>query len=211
MANTLDLSVRIGSRWSRPSQDLVEALGKFPVAHIGDAMDRLGMVDAGINPVWDGAAFAGPALTVLGPPGDNLAVIESLDHIEPGDVVVVNGFGHTHRALVGEQLSQRFANAGAVGAVIDGCIRDRAVITALQFPVFARGATPAGPFKNGPGVIGEPVAIGGVVVCAGDIVVADSDGIVIVPQARAEEILRGAVKIAEHEVEMTAEVTSAYD
>jgi regulator of RNase E activity RraA len=210
MANTLELTVRKASAWSRPPRTIVEAFKAFPVANIGDAMERLGMVDAGISAIWDGAAAVGTALPVLGAAGDNAAVIEALDHIQSGDMVVINGFGHRERALVGEQLSQRFAAAGAVGAVIDGCIRDKKTITEIRFPVFARGTTPAGPFKNGPGVIGEPVAVGGIVVAPGDIVAADADGVVVIPQARAEEILTRVIAVAEHEAEMTAEVSKAY-
>lgn len=209
MATTLELTVRRAA-WTRPPRELVKAFEAFPVANIGDAMERLGIVDGNIGPIWSGARCVGSALTVLGAAGDNAAVIEALNDIEPGDVVVVNGFGHEHRALVGEQLSQRFAAAGATGAVIDGYIRDRATIAAIEFPVFARGTTPAGPFKNGPGVIGEPVAIGGIACAAGDIVAADDDGVVIIPQARAEEILEAVKAVAVHEAEMTAEITREY-
>src|SRR6476660_6107251 len=147
MATTLELTVRT-AQWTRPSRDLVKAFEKFPVANIGDAMERLGLVDGNINPVWAGAHCVGTALTVLGAAGDNTNINEALNYIEPGDVVVINGFGHEHRALVGEQLSQRFEAAGATGAVIDGYIRDRATITEIKFPVFARGATTAGTFRN---------------------------------------------------------------
>ncbi|WP_120520268.1 RraA family protein [Arthrobacter celericrescens] len=210
MATTLELTVRTAA-WTRPSRELVRAFEAFPVANIGDAMERIGIVDGRIGTVWAGARCVGAALPVLGAAGDNAAVIEALNYIEPGDVVVINGFGHEHRALVGEQLSQRFAAAGATGAVIDGYIRDRATIAEIKFPVFARGVTPAGPFKNGPGVIGEAVAIGGIVCAAGDIVAADDDGVVIIPQARAEEILELVKAVAAHEAEMTAEITSEYN
>ena len=134
MATTLELTVRTAS-WTRPPRELVRAFEAFPVANIGDAMERLGIVDGGISPVWEGARCVGSALPVLGAAGDNAAVIEALNYIQPGDVVVINGFGHEHRALVGEQLSQRFEAAGATGAVIDGYIRDRATITEIKFPV----------------------------------------------------------------------------
>jgi regulator of RNase E activity RraA len=204
-----DPTVNIAADWSRPPADLVEAFGKFPVANIGDAMDRLGICDGGISSVWSGAACVGSALTVLTAAGDNAAVIEALEHIERGDVVVVNGFGHEHRALIGEQLAQRFRVAGATGAVIDGYIRDRATIADIRFPVFARGVTPAGPFKNGPGAIGVPIALGGIAVHAGDIVAADDDGVAIIPHERADEILEAVLAVAEHERQMTAAIPTA--
>lgn len=210
MTTTLDLTVRVVAPWVRPAADLVDAFRKYPVANIGDAMDRLGLCDGGIASMWAGARFVGTALPILTTSGDNAAVIKALELIEPGDVVVVNGFGHTHRALVGDQLAQRFAAAGAVGAVIDGAIRDQAHIAELRYPVFARGANPAGPFKNGPGVIGEAVAVGGIVCAAGDIVAADADGVIVIPAQRAEEILGRVEAVAEHEAVLTAAVTRPY-
>jgi RraA family protein len=177
--------LRIAAPWRRTPADLVRALGAFPVANLGDAMERLGMCDGGLAPVWAGARAAGCVLPVLTTSGDNAAVIEALEHSREGDLLVVNGFGHTHRALVGDQLARRYAARGVTGAVIDGAVRDRDEIASLGFPVWARATTPAGPFKNGPGVIGAPVAVGGVVVSPGDLIVTDSDGVVVVPRDRA--------------------------
>lgn len=199
-------AVRFGTGWTRPEQDLVAAFAGYPVANIADAMERLGICTGAISPIWAGARCVGPALPVLTAAGDNAAVIEVLEHIEPGDIVVVNGFGHEDRALVGENLSERFAAAGAAGAVVDGAVRDRAAIEKLSFPVFARAVTPAGPFKNGPGVIGEPVAIGGVVVAPGDIVVADEDGVAVIAQDRAPDILVRVNAVAEREAALAAEM-----
>lgn len=168
------------------------------------------MCDAGIVPISSNTDFVGFAFPVLVTAGDNAAVIKALDYIQPGDVMMINGLGHIDRALVGEQLTQRFQHAGAVAQVIDGAIRDRKVIESTGLPTFSRGTTPAGPFKNGPGVIGEPVAIGGVVCCAGDIVVGDEDGIIVIPFWRAEAVLAAVQEVARREAEMTAEVTQQY-
>jgi regulator of RNase E activity RraA len=202
--------VRIAEPWRRTPADLVTALGAFPVANLGDAMERLGMCDGGLAAVWTGARAAGSVLPVLTTSGDNAAVIEALEYAHEGDLLVVNGFGHTHRALVGDQLARRYATRGVTGAVIDGAVRDRDEIAALGFPVWARATTPAGPFKNGPGVIGEPVAVGGVVATAGDVVVADGDGVIIVPARRAEEILDAVREVVARESRLHAEVAAAY-
>lgn len=202
--------VRIAEPWQRTPADLVVALGAFPVANIGDAMERLGMCDGGIAAMWPGACAAGTVLPVLTSSGDNAAVIEALEYAREGDLLVVNGFGHTHRALAGDQLARRYAARGVTGAVIDGAIRDRDEIAALRFPVWARATTPAGPFKNGPGVIGEPVAIGGIVATAGDVVVADGDGIIVVPARRAAEVLAATREVVEHESRLHAEVAATY-
>ena len=202
--------VRIAAPWPRTPADLVDALGGFPVANIGDAMERLGMCDGGIAAVWKGARAVGTVLPVLTSSGDNAAVIEALEYAREGDLLVVNGFGHTHRALVGDQLARRYAARGVTGAVIDGAVRDRDEIAALGFPVWARATTPAGPFKNGPGVIGEPVAVGGVVASAGDVVVADGAGVIVVPARRAAEVLDAAREVVAHESRLHAEVAASY-
>ncbi|WP_455810719.1 RraA family protein [Pseudomonas graminis] len=202
--------VRISTSWDRPDRKWLSAFAEFPVANIGDAMERLSMCDAGIVPVSSNTDFVGFAFPVLVTAGDNAAVILSLDHIQPGDVMMINGLGHTDRALVGEQLTQRFQHAGAVAQVIDGAVRDRKVIESTGLPTFCRGTTPAGPYKNGPGVIGEPVAIGGVVCSAGDIVVGDADGIIVIPFWRAEAVLVAVQEVARREAAMTAEVTQNY-
>lgn len=202
--------VRITETWVRPEKKWLAAFAEFPVANIGDAMERLSMCDAGIVPVSSNTDFVGFAFPVLVTAGDNAAVIRALDYIQPGDVMMINGLGHLDRALVGEQLTQRFQQAGAVAQVIDGVVRDRKVIESTGLPTFCRGVSPAGPFKNGPGVIGEPVAIGSVVCSAGDIVVGDSDGVIVIPAWRAEAVLAAVREVARREAEMTAEVTQKY-
>lgn len=202
--------VRISQCWKRPEKKWLSDFSGFPVANIGDAMERLNMCDAGIAPIGTNTDFVGFAFPVLVPAGDNAAVIKALDYIQPGDVMMINGLGHLDRALVGEQLTQRFQHAGAVAQVIDGAIRDRKVIESTGLPTFSRGTTPAGPYKNGPGVIGEPVAIGGVVCCAGDIVVGDRDGIIVIPFWRAQAVLAAVQEVYRREAQMTAEVTQQY-
>lgn len=199
-------NVRVNTEWDRVDEDVLEQLREHSVANLGDALDRLNIVDGGIAPIWTGAKAVGTALPVLTVAGDNKAVIAALDHIRPGDILVINAFGYDGRAIIGDNLAQRFAVFGAVGAVVDGYVRDSAIIESLGFPVFARGLTPAGPFKNGPGAIGEAVAIGGVVVNPGDIVAADGDGVIVIPPHRAGEALRAVKEIVAREVGLDAEV-----
>lgn len=151
---------------------------------IVDSMDRLGSPDAGISPIWPGARLVGPALTVLTAAGDNRIIHSALDAVEPGEVLVINGFGDSTRALIGDLIAERALSLGVAGFVIDGCVRDADAIRELGMPVFARGVTPAGPYKNGPGQIGGPIAIGGVSVATGDVVVADADGVAFIPRDR---------------------------
>ncbi len=192
--------------WERPSAETLARFATHSTANLGDGLERLDIVDAGISPIWPGARIVGSALTVLTTAGDNKAVIEALDHIHPGDVLIINAGGYDGRAILGDNLAQRFDLFGATGAIVDGCVRDRDIIESLRFPVFARGLTPAGPYKNGPGRIGVPVALGGVVVSPGDIVVADSDGVIVIPPSRVEAALAGAEAIVELEAAKDAEV-----
>lgn len=199
-------NLRVSTDWERVDSHALEKLRGHSVANLGDALDRLNIVDGGIAPIWTGARAVGRALPVLTVAGDNKAVIAALDHIQPGDFLVINAFGYDGRAIIGDNLAQRFAVYGAVGAVVDGYVRDSAIIERLGFPVFARGLTPAGPFKNGPGSIGEPVAIGGVVVNPGDIVAADEDGVIVIPPHRLDEVLAGVEAIVAREASLDAEV-----
>ncbi|MFE3598114.1 RraA family protein [Streptomyces sp. NPDC059142] len=201
-------NVRVHTAWDRVDPDVLDRFRAHSVANLGDALDRLNIVDGGIAPVWTGARAVGTALPVLTVAGDNKAVIAALDHIRPGDILVINAFGYDGRAVVGDNLAQRFALFGAVGAVVDGYVRDGAIIEKLGVPVFARGLTPAGPFKNGPGTIGEAVAIGGVVVHPGDLVAADEDGVIVIPPHRAAEALTAVEAIVAREAELDAEVAA---
>lgn len=164
-------------------------LAPLAASAIVDSMERLGSPDAGISPTWAGARLVGPALTVLTAAGDNRIVHSALDVVQSGEVIVLNGFGDTTRALIGDLIAERALSLGVAGFVIDGCVRDVDAIRELGLPVFARGVTPAGPYKNGPGAIGSAVAIGGVAVLTGDVVVADADGVVFIPRAQLDTVV----------------------
>ena len=176
----------------RPDPAVVERLAKLPAANIGDAMDRLGVADSAIQAIWKGARLAGPAFTVWTRPGDNQGIHRALQQAQPGDVIVVAGGGDTSRALLGELIGERALNQRIAGFALDGAARDAETLGEIGMPVFARATTPAGPYKDGPSRLGTPIAFGGVPVLPGDIVVGDSDGIVVVPQAQAEQVAEAA-------------------
>jgi RraA family protein len=176
----------------RPSRALVAALAEMVTPHLSDNMSRLRAGGAGLRPLHRGGKLAGPAFTVRVTPGDNLMVHKAIDIAEPGDVIVVDAGGALEQAIIGEIMAAWAARRGVAGFVIDGAIRDVGTISAGSFPIYARGVTHRGPYKNGPGEIGIPVAIGGMVVQPGDIVVGDEDGVIAVPQADAEAVLAAA-------------------
>jgi 4-hydroxy-4-methyl-2-oxoglutarate aldolase len=182
---------RLADENGRSADDLLAAYAGLPVANIGDARDRLGMMDSGIRPLWKGAHTVGRARTVWTRAGDNKALREAIDKVQPGEVIVVNGQGDPNRALMGELMAERARSRGCVGMVIDGAARDADVLAQIGFGVWARAVNPAGPYKDGPGYLDVPVAVGGVVCRPGDLVVADDDGVIVVPAAEAFASLDG--------------------
>ena len=168
---------------------LADALAAVPTSALGDGGDRLGFLDSDIKPMWTSAPIAGPAFTVLTRPGDNQAIHRALPLTRPGDVLVVAGGGETNRALIGELIAERAQLRGIAGMIIDGAIRDVNEIAHLGFPVWAKGVSPAGPFKSGPGRLRTTIAVAGAVCRHGDYIVADADGVLVVPADSAEQVL----------------------
>jgi regulator of RNase E activity RraA len=158
--------------------DILSALREIPVAALSDNMHR-NIGSTGLHPYHRPVArtMAGTAVTARSRGGDNLTYLRALEFCRPGDVLVIDAGGDLNNAVVGGILSFYAAHIGVVGVVIDGAIRDVAEVRAREFPVYARGVTHRGPYKDGPGEINVPVSVGGMVVNPGDIVVGDQDGL----------------------------------
>jgi RraA family protein len=204
-------SLSVADGWDRTSLDDIRRLGEVPVANVGDALARMTVLDGGIRLVTERSELLGNALTVDVRSGDNLAVHRALDEAHPGDVLVVNGHGDTTRALVGDLIGEIMISAGVTGAVVDGAARDVRALSESGLTVYARAVTPAGPFKHGPGSIGVPVAVGGVVVAPGDVIVGDADGVVVVPRRRVEEVLGSIDGIVAGEEALRQKILAARD
>lgn len=194
------------AEFPRPDPQVVARLASLPVANIGDAMDRLGLLDSRIQAVWTGARLAGPALTVWTRAGDNAALHEALAIARPGDVIIVNGQGDESRALLGDLIGAKALARGVAGFVLDGAARDAETLGQIHMPVFARACTPAGPYKFGPGRVGVPVAVGGVSVNPGDVVVGDGDGVAVIARVDAERIAHAAQAVYDDEAERRAAI-----
>ena len=179
--------ITVKRNWSRPSPEIVARFADTPTGNVSDAADRTGSLDPSIKPVTTAETFCGPALTVDAGCHDNLAVWAALDHVKEGDVVVISTGGWDGCAVVGDLIVAFARNAGAVGVVTDGMVRDREGLDPLGVPVFAAGLRPNGPDKVGPGSVGLPIWAGGQRIDPGDLAVRDSDGVVVVPAARMEE------------------------
>ncbi|MDZ7283253.1 RraA family protein [Sphingomonas sanguinis] len=176
----------------RIDAELVSRFAALPVANVSDAMSRMTAGGASLRPMHAGGVLAGPAVTVKARPGDNLMLHKALDIAEPGDVVVVDAGGDLTNALIGELMTAYAESRGIAGIVIWGAIRDAATIRANAFPVFAAGVTHRGPYKDGPGEVNVPIAIEGMVIRPGDLLLGDDDGLVCVPIADAEQVLKTA-------------------
>lgn len=184
-----NIGFRILPNPPRPPRKMIKALAAMATAHLSDNMNRLVGGGAALRPMHRGGKLCGPALTVKVAPGDNLMVHKAIDIAAPGDVIVVDAGGVLTCAIVGDIMSSLAQKRGVAGMVIYGAIRDAAEIRARRFPVYACGVTHRGPYKNGPGEINAPIALDGMVVHAGDIIVGDADGVVAVPLAHAAEVL----------------------
>lgn len=185
---------RIFNHIHRPDPQLLEAFRGLPSSNINDEMGRLYCMNSSIAPLNHVESMVGTAFTVKAPAGDNLMFHQALDMAQPGDIIVVDGGGDRNRALAGE-IMLRFASLkGISGIVVDGCLRDLEGIKSLSMPVYAKGVTPQGPYKAGPGEINVPVVCGGQAVLPGDLLVGDADGIVVIRQQDAQDVLAAAVK-----------------
>ncbi|MGF9758883.1 RraA family protein [Microvirga sp. 0TCS3.31] len=177
----------------------VDRFRSLPVANVSDVMSRMVSGGSRLRPLHAGGVLAGPAVTVKTRPGDNLMIHKALDMAEPGDVVVVDAGGDLTNALIGELMIAHAVKRGLAGIVIHGAVRDYGAIRAGSFPVFAAGVTHRGPYKDGPGEVNVAIAIDGMVIEPGDLILGDDDGLVSVPFAQTDEVYQAARK--KHEAE----------
>jgi regulator of RNase E activity RraA len=176
-----------------PSLDkaLAAALAALPTPVIGDCLERLSG-PVGLRRYAGVAPMVGVARTVKSRIGDNLAVYRMIARLRPGDVLVIDGGGDVSHALMGELMTLEAKRRGCTGIVIDGAIRDVSELADIGLPVYARGNSLRGPYKSMPGLLDGPVAIGGQVITAGDVVVGDADGVVTFAYAQAGRIVAAA-------------------
>lgn len=176
--------------WQRPDAFQLGRLKGVQTGQAVDAMQGRGALDAAIKPVdLSNAVFLGTALPCETGPNDNLAIIAAVALAQPGDVIMAASEGFTQSAVVGDNVTMVAKSKGVAAIVIDGMARDIAGIAPVGLPVFARGITPNSCVRTGPGRVGLPVVIGGVPVEAGDVVIGDADGVVVLPRKRLHEIL----------------------
>jgi len=174
--------------------------------NVGDCLGRAAAMDSRVKGLSQGMKLVGPALTVKVPPIDNLMIHKALTLVKPGDVMVIDGGGDHSWALLGFLMVSTAIKLGLAGMIVDGCIRDAAEIRTSGFPIFAAGIHPNGPMKEGPGEINYPIQCGGLNVHPGDIIVADDDGVVVVPQDHAAGIVDKVKAVIVREEKRLAEI-----
>jgi regulator of RNase E activity RraA len=200
------IGFRVLQRQRKVAADIVATFGSLPVANVSDVMSRTCAGCPRLRPLHAGGLMAGPALTVKTRPGDNLMIHKALLMAEPGDVIVVDAGGDLTTALVGELMLSYATARGVRGVVINGAVRDYGWIKSNAFPVFAAGVTHRGPFKDGPGEINVPIALDGMIIEPGDLVLGDDDGLLFVPFNQVDAIYEAARAKNEAEAKILASI-----
>lgn len=202
----MTIGFRVLPRQRCVDADTVARFAQLPVANVSDVMARMTAGGARLRPMHQGGGLAGPALTVKTRPGDNLMLHKSIALAQPGDIIVCDAGGDLTNALFGEMMLAQMVKRRVGGLVINGAIRDSSAIRAQSMPVYAAGVTHRGPYKNGPGEINVPVAIDGMVIEPGDLILGDDDGLLCVPFAALEGVLAGATAKYEAEQRQMANI-----
>lgn len=203
-------TLTIRTAFRRPTDAQISAFQGIPSGFVVDALLGGGALTSNIQPIGGGrdlhCVAAGPALTVDCGAADVLATFAALKFIKPGDVVVSAFAAHTGCAAAGDRLVGMMKNNDAAGFVTDGPVRDYEGIVPVGLPVWCVGLTPASPHMSGPGSVGFPIQVGGQEIETGDIIVADRDGVVVVPFERIDEVIQKLAHISELEKALDAEV-----
>ncbi|MCH2549849.1 MAG: RraA family protein [Alphaproteobacteria bacterium] len=194
--------------FKRPTPEIIDEARSISTSSIHEAAGKIGSLPSAIKPLNSSLGLCGPAFTVKGAPGDNLWLHYALAEARPGDILVADMSGFYEAGYWGEVMSVSAQSRGVAGLVINGCVRDGKAMIEMGFPVFSRGTCMRGTEKNPEfkGAIAESLPIGDVIVEAGDLVIGDFDGVVVIPNDRIKEVITSAKDRDARELEMMKEL-----
>ena len=192
--------------WPRFAIEHYPVFSQASSSQFSDATNGVGTLKQPLRRFSGGVRLMGSALPVWTAPGDNLAPYAALKVVQPGDILVVASASHTGCALLGDHIMGLLNNAKAAGMITDGLVRDLEGLRDINLPVYAAGTSPLVPTKHGPGTVGLPITLGSVVIHPGDLVIADDDGIVIVPPAAFAQVSDKLIALREQDAKLEQRV-----
>ena len=200
--------LRILKRTRQVPDHFIQAFRGLPVANVSDCMARMTAAGPRLRPMHKKGYLIGSALTVKCRPGDNLMIHKALTMAQQGDVIVVDAGGDLTNALFGEIMTATAVAIGVAGIVLNGAVRDAHEIGQGEFPLYAAGVTHRGPYKDGPGEINVPIAIDGMVIEPGDLMLGDADGLLCVPYDSLQTVLAATLQKMDAEKKMLADIAA---
>lgn len=194
------IGFRIVKDFERVNQEVIDGFKGIATPNTADVMGRFRAMNHSIKSVnQPGINIVGSAFTVRTHPSDNLMVHKAMDLAKTGDIIVIDACGDMGNAILGELMCHYAKMRGITGYIVDGPVRDLKAISDMNYPVFAKGGTPRGPYKEGPGELNTTISCGGVPINPGDVIIGDDDGVVVVPKAEANDVLKKAKGVQEKE------------